>query len=161
MAVSGSEKRKTAALDPNHQLGRQNRFGGPGACVRPLPGAATRCCDGLEGSNGAQLDLMNGPRTAPGASGFCATLQPSGRGFGMDDDEASIRKNLAILGPLALEQLQRILTSSIDVRAGFLRALMARPSSPGSDALAELVALCDQDEAARLTVLRGIRDAMD
>jgi hypothetical protein len=38
---------------------------------------------------------------------------------------------------------------------------MSVPDSPGKDALAELIALCDQDEATRLTVLRGIRDALD
>jgi hypothetical protein len=79
----------------------------------------------------------------------------------MDDDGAAIRNSLANLGPPALAQLRQILTSSTEVRNGLLRDLMARPSSPGTDVLAELIAVCDQDEVARLTVLRGIRDATD
>ena len=41
-----------------------------------------------------------------------------------------------------------------------MRDLMRVPPSVGSRLLGQLVAICDEDRAARLEVLRGIRDAL-
>lgn len=41
-----------------------------------------------------------------------------------------------------------------------MRDLMKVPHSVGVSLLGQLVAICDQDRAARLEVLRGIRDAL-
>jgi hypothetical protein len=72
--------------------------------------------------------------------------------------DAEIRHSLAALGPSALRELRVLMMGTSEDRAAFLRRLMAQSPTPGSDALAELIAICDLDEAARVTVLRGIRD---
>jgi hypothetical protein len=41
-----------------------------------------------------------------------------------------------------------------------MRDLMKVPHPVGTELLGQLVAICDTDRAARLEVLRGIRDAL-
>lgn len=61
----------------------------------------------------------------------------------------------------ALRRLQSVLQDdNAEQRDLLMRDLMRVPSSVGTQLLGQLVATCDVDRAARLEVLRGIRDAL-
>jgi hypothetical protein len=71
------------------------------------------------------------------------------------DEDADLRSSLTALGPDALSQLQDVLTWPEPSRDALLRSLVARP---GTQALAQLIAIADTDKVARLRLLRAIRD---
>jgi hypothetical protein len=71
------------------------------------------------------------------------------------DEDADIRAGLAALGSPALADLRRVLEGPSTYRNEILKALMARP---GSNDLAQLIAMADTDETVRLRLLRAIRD---
>jgi hypothetical protein len=71
------------------------------------------------------------------------------------DEDADIRAGLAALGPGALADLRRVLEGPSTYRNEILKALMARP---GTEDLAQLIAMADTDDAVRLRLLRAIRD---
>jgi hypothetical protein len=59
----------------------------------------------------------------------------------------------------ALEQIERH-HACIKEQKRLMRDLMRVTPSVGTQILGQLVAICDTDRAARLEVLRGIRDAL-
>ena len=79
----------------------------------------------------------------------------------LDPDDGWIRDRLTTIGPQGLKVMRRILASPTEDRNALLRGLMGIAPTPGKDALAQLVAVCDENEVARLRVLRGIRDVLD
>lgn len=72
-----------------------------------------------------------------------------------------LAESLRALDRGALRRLWELLRDdSADEREQLLRDLMTVPHSVGTSLLGQLVAICDEDRAARLEVLRGIRDAL-
>ena len=71
------------------------------------------------------------------------------------DEDASLRRNLAALGPDALRELRTILEAPQPYRDELLRAMLARP---GLHDLATLIAMADSDKVVRLRLLRALRD---
>jgi len=71
------------------------------------------------------------------------------------DEDADIRSNLVGLGPDALRELQDELTWPQPRRDEFLRSLVGRRHL---EPLAQLIAIADTDEVARLRLLRTLRD---
>lgn len=75
--------------------------------------------------------------------------------------ESEYAEPLRALDRRALRRLQALLQDdSADQRDRLMRDLMREPPSVGTQLLGQLVAICDEDRAARLEVLRGIRDAL-
>src|SRR4051794_35002893 len=58
------------------------------------------------------------------------------------DEDIDLRSSLAALGPDALRELQDVLTRPEPSRDALLRSLLARP---GTEALAQLIAISDTD----------------
>jgi len=78
-----------------------------------------------------------------------------------DPFESEMPKSLRALDRGALRRLQALLQDdSAPERDRLMRDLMRVPPSVGAQLLGQLVAICDEDRAARLEVLRGIRDAL-
>jgi hypothetical protein len=78
-----------------------------------------------------------------------------------DPFESEYADSLRALDRRALSQLRAILQDDAsEERERLLRDLMTEPHSLGVSLLGQLVAICDEDCAARLEVLRGIRDAL-
>lgn len=78
-----------------------------------------------------------------------------------DPFESSYAESLRALNRRALNRLQVLLQDDgAAERVPVLRDLMKVPHSVGASLLGQLVAICDEDRAARLEVLRGIRDAL-
>jgi hypothetical protein len=71
------------------------------------------------------------------------------------DEDAGLRSNLASLGPDALRQLQGVLTWPQPSRDALSLSLVGRAHF---EPLAQLIAMADSDEVARLRLLRAIRD---
>jgi hypothetical protein len=71
------------------------------------------------------------------------------------DEDADLRSSLAAFGPDALRELQDVLTWPQPRRDAFLRSLVGRRHL---EPLAQLIALADTDNAARLRLLRALRD---
>ena len=61
----------------------------------------------------------------------------------------------AALGPDALRQLQDVLTWPQPSRDALLRSLVGRP---GTEPLAQLIAIANTDKKARLRLQRALRD---
>jgi hypothetical protein len=79
-----------------------------------------------------------------------------------DPFESEYAESLRALGPQALRRLWNVLQDeSVDRRDRLMRDLLRVQPSEGSRLLGQLVAICDTDRAARLDVLRGIRDALE
>ena len=75
--------------------------------------------------------------------------------------ESEYAEPLRALDRGALLQLWGLLQDhSADQRDRLMHDLMMMPHSAGTQLLGQLVAICDTDRAARLEVLRGIRDAL-
>jgi hypothetical protein len=75
--------------------------------------------------------------------------------------ESDYAEPLRALDRKALRLLWGLLQDDAeDQRERVMRDLMRVPHSEGTRLLGQLVAICDSDRAARLEVLRGIRDAM-
>jgi hypothetical protein len=75
--------------------------------------------------------------------------------------ESGFAEPLRALDRRALRRLQTLLQDgSANEREQVMRHLMKVPPSVGGQLLGQLVAICDEDRAARLEVLRGIRDAL-
>jgi hypothetical protein len=75
--------------------------------------------------------------------------------------ESEYAESLRALDCGALRRLQALLQDdSADERDRLMRDLMKVPHSMGTSLLGQLLAICDDDRAARLEVLRGIRDAL-
>ena len=75
--------------------------------------------------------------------------------------ESHLAKPLRGLDRGALRRLQVLLQDDAeDRRERLMKNLMRVPPSEGTRLLGQLVAMCDVDRAARLEVLRGIRDAL-
>ena len=71
-------------------------------------------------------------------------------------------ESLRALGPVALRRLQAVLQDDApDQRDRISHDLMKVLPSVGAQLLGQLVAFCDMNRAARLEVLRGIREALD
>jgi hypothetical protein len=78
-----------------------------------------------------------------------------------DPYESSYAEPLRALDGGALRRLWVLLQDdSVDKRDRLMRDLMRVPHSVGTQLLGQLVAICHTDRAARLEVLRGIRDAL-
>jgi hypothetical protein len=78
-----------------------------------------------------------------------------------DPFESEYAEPLRALDRGALRRLQALLQDdSADERDRLMHDLMRVPHSMGTSLLGQLVAICDTDRAARLEVLRGIRDAL-
>lgn len=78
-----------------------------------------------------------------------------------DPFESDYAESLRALDRGALRRLQSLLQDdSAADREQLMRDLMKVPHSVGTSLLGQLVATCDADRAARLEVLRGIRDAL-
>lgn len=76
--------------------------------------------------------------------------------------ESDFAQSLRALDRGALRRLWALLQDdSADKREALMRDLMKVPPSAGTQLLGQLVAICDTDRAARLEVLRGIRDALE
>ena len=79
-----------------------------------------------------------------------------------DPYESDYAEPLRALDRAALRLLWVLLQDdSADERARLMRDLMRRPPSVGAQLLGQLVAICDSDRAARLEILRGVRDALE
>jgi hypothetical protein len=70
------------------------------------------------------------------------------------DEDADLRSSLAALGADALRELHDVLTWPQPSRDALLRSLVGRP---GSEPLAQLIAIADTDKVARLRLLRALR----
>ena len=78
-----------------------------------------------------------------------------------DPYEAPYAEPLRALDRGALHRLWAVLQDgSADQRDRITHDLMKVPPSVGAQLLGQLVAICDEDRAARLEILRGIRDAL-
>jgi hypothetical protein len=76
--------------------------------------------------------------------------------------ELRIAEALSALDRGALLRLQRVLgDDNAEQRERIMLDLLKVPRSAGSELLGQLIALCDTDRAARLEVLRGIKDALN
>ena len=71
------------------------------------------------------------------------------------DEDAGLRSGLDALGPAALSELRDVLTWAQPPRDALLRSLVGRPRA---EPIAQLIAIADTDEVARLRLLRAIRD---
>jgi hypothetical protein len=71
------------------------------------------------------------------------------------DEDRVLREHLAVLAPAALRELQDVLTWPQPQRDEFLRSLVGRRHL---EPLAQLIALADTDNSARLRLLRAMRD---
>ena len=78
-----------------------------------------------------------------------------------DPFESTYAEPLRALDRQALRRLGDLLQDdSANERDRLMRELMRVPHSEGTRLLGQLLAICDTDRAARLEVLRGIRDAL-
>ena len=78
-----------------------------------------------------------------------------------DSLNSSYAESLRALDRKALHRLWVLLQDDAqDQRDRLMRDLIRMPQTEGTRLLGQLVAICDSDRAARLEVLRGIRDAM-
>ena len=78
-----------------------------------------------------------------------------------DPSDFSYAEALSALDRGALRRLWSVVQDdSADQRDRIMRDLMKVPPSIGAQLLGQFVAICDSDRAARLEVLRGIRDAL-
>jgi hypothetical protein len=78
-----------------------------------------------------------------------------------DLSDFSYADALSALDRNALRRLWVLLQDDkADERDGLMRDLMRTSPSVGTQLLGQLVVICDTDRAARLEVLRGIRDAL-
>ena len=78
-----------------------------------------------------------------------------------DAFESSLAESLRALDRGALRRLWVLLQDDAAAeRERLMRDLMKVQHSVGASLLGQLVAICDEDRAARLEVLRGIRDAL-
>ena len=73
------------------------------------------------------------------------------------DEDARLRASLAALGPAALRELSDVLRWPPPRRDMLLRMLVGRPRV---EPIAQLIAIADTDEVARLRLLRAIRDLL-
>jgi hypothetical protein len=73
----------------------------------------------------------------------------------LTDEDAGLRRNLAALGADSLRELQDVLTRPQPMRDALARSLVGRPAA---EPLAQLIAIADTDEVARLRLLRATRD---
>jgi hypothetical protein len=73
------------------------------------------------------------------------------------DEDAHLRGSLAALGPAALRELRDVLRWPPPRRDALLRLLVGRPRV---EPIAQLIAIADTDEVARLRLLRAIRDLL-
>jgi hypothetical protein len=71
------------------------------------------------------------------------------------DEDVDLRSSLAALGPAPLRELCDVLTWPQPSRDALLRSLVNRP---GAGPLAQLIAIADTDNIARLRLLRALRD---
>jgi hypothetical protein len=78
-----------------------------------------------------------------------------------DPFESEYAESPRALGPEAFRRLWNLLQDEgADRRDRLMQDLLRVPPSEGSRLLGQLVSICDTDRAARLEVLRGIRDAV-
>ena len=73
------------------------------------------------------------------------------------DEDAHLRSSLAALGPAALRELGDVLRWPPPRRDALLRRLVGYPRV---EPIAQLIAIADTDEVARLRLLRAIRDLL-
>jgi hypothetical protein len=71
------------------------------------------------------------------------------------EEDADLRSSLAALGPDDLRELQDVLTWPQPMRDALARSLVGRPAA---EPLAQVIAIADTDEVARLRLLRAIHD---
>jgi|tagenome__1003787_1003787.scaffolds.fasta_scaffold20962883_6 hypothetical protein len=72
------------------------------------------------------------------------------------DEDAEIRSGLGVLGPSALHELEDVLAWPQPRRGELLRSLVGRRHL---EPLAQLIALAETDNVARLRLLRALRDS--
>jgi hypothetical protein len=94
----------------------------------------------------------------PSIEGSGLRLRNSGPALAVDDltdEDRELGDNLGALGAEASRQLRSVLTSPQPSRQALSRSLIGRPDL---EPLAQLLAIADTDEGARLRLLRTLRD---
>jgi hypothetical protein len=71
------------------------------------------------------------------------------------DEDRELRNGLAAMDPAALASLRRVLVAPVEDRDALLRSLVGRADARSA---VQLLAIAGTDEAARLRLLRAIRD---
>jgi hypothetical protein len=97
-------------------------------------------------------------KPGPGIGARLAHPRPDGRSGELPqaiDEDARLRAGLAALGPVAVRELRDVLTWPEPRRDALHRALIGRP---GTEALAQLIAVATSDKVSELRMLRAIRD---
>jgi hypothetical protein len=99
---------------------------------------------------------MFGRSSRPGSRiGARSRFAAAGERPPLNEEDADLRSGLASLGPAALRELREVLTWPEPWRDALLRMLVGRP---GTEPLAQLIAIADTDKVAQLRLLRAIRD---